>query len=49
MIDYSEAELNAISAVFLSSEVYLCEFHREQGGFEVVSILIHCIIVIYTV
>ena len=31
MIDYSEAELNAILAVFQSADVYLCEFHREQA------------------
>ena len=31
MIDYSEAELNAILAVFPETEVYLCEFHREQA------------------
>ncbi|XP_065920362.1 uncharacterized protein [Dysidea avara] len=31
MVDYSEAELNAILAVFPSADVYLCEFHREQA------------------
>ena len=31
MIDYSAAELNAILAVFPNTEVYLCEFHREQS------------------
>ena len=31
MIDYSEAELNGILAVFPNTEVYLCEFHREQA------------------
>ena len=31
MVDYSEAELNGILAVFPNSEVYLCEFHREQA------------------
>ena len=31
MIDYSEAELNAISSVFPNSQVYLCDFHREQA------------------
>ena len=30
MIDYSEAELNPILAVFPNTEIYLCEFHREQ-------------------
>lgn len=30
MIDYSESELNGILTVFPESEVYLCEFHREQ-------------------
>ena len=31
MIDYSDAELNAIVTVFPKAEVYLCEFHREQA------------------
>lgn len=31
MIDYSEPELNAISEIFPSTSVYLCEFHREQA------------------
>ena len=31
MVDYSEAELNAILSVFPSADVYLCEFHREQA------------------
>ena len=31
MSDYSEAELNAIEAVFPSTTVYLCDFHREQA------------------
>ena len=31
MVDYSEAELNGILAVFPNSEVYLCKFHREQA------------------
>ena len=31
MIDYSEAQLNAILSVFPESQVYLCEFHREQA------------------
>ena len=31
MIDYSEPELNAISRIFPSASVYLCEFHREQA------------------
>ena len=31
MVDYSEAEVNGILAVFPNSEVYLCEFQREQA------------------
>ena len=31
MIDYSEAELNAISSVFPTSQVYLSDFHREKA------------------
>ena len=31
MSDYSEAELNAIEAVFPSTTVHLCDFHREQA------------------
>ena len=31
MVDYSKAELYAISAAFPNSEVYLCDFHREQA------------------
>ena len=31
MSDYSEAELSAIEAVFPSTTVYLCDFHREQA------------------
>ena len=31
MSDYSEAELNAIEAVFPTTTVYLCDFHREQA------------------
>ena len=30
MVDYSEAELNGIMAVFPNCKIYLCEFHREQ-------------------
>ena len=28
---YSDAELSAVEAVFPSTKVYLCEFHREQA------------------
>ena len=31
MSDYSEAELAAVQAVFPSTKVYLCDFHREQA------------------
>ena len=31
MSDYSEAELAAVQAVFLSTKVYLCDFHWEQA------------------
>lgn len=31
MSDYSEAELSAVEAVFPSTKVYLCDFHREQA------------------
>ena len=31
MSDYSEAELSAVEAVFSSTKVYLCDFHREQA------------------
>ena len=31
MTDYSEAELNALEAVFPRVTVYLCDFHREQA------------------
>lgn len=31
MLDYSEAEMNAVKAEFPSSKVLLCAFHREQA------------------
>ena len=31
MTDYSEAEIGAISTVFPTCEIYLCDFHREQA------------------
>ena len=30
MTDYSEAELLAIEKCFPGTQVYLCDFHREQ-------------------
>ena len=31
MVDYSEAEILALEAVFAGIQVYLCDFHREQA------------------
>ena len=31
MTDYSEAEMGAISTVFPTCQIYLCDFHREQA------------------
>ena len=31
MTDYSEAEMGAISTVFHTCQIYLCDFHREQA------------------
>ena len=31
MIDFSEDEIGAISAVFPACQSYLCDFHREQS------------------
>ena len=31
MVDYSEAEINALEGVFDGVIVYLCDFHREQA------------------
>ena len=31
MTDYSEAEIGAISTVFPTCQIYLCDFHREQA------------------
>ena len=29
--DYSEAEMSAINMLFSETQLYLCEFHREQA------------------
>jgi len=34
MTDYSEAKLLAIEKCFPGTEVYLCDFHREQKAWE---------------
>ena len=31
MTDYSEAEISALEALFPSTKIYLCDFHREQA------------------
>ena len=31
MVDYSEAEINAIEEMFPDINIYLCDFHREQS------------------
>ncbi len=31
MVDYSEAEIEAIQGTFPACKVYLCDFHREQA------------------
>ena len=31
MTDYSEAEMGAITTVFPTCQIYLCDFHREQA------------------
>ena len=32
LCDYSEAEISAIEQAFPGITVYICDFHREQGG-----------------
>ena len=31
LLDYSDAEIAAVNKLFPATEVYLCEFHREQA------------------